>query len=380
MTRRGRHEGSISKRTDGRWEARLTLPDGKRKSFYGKTRKEVAARLRDALADQAKGLPIVAEKLTVAQFLEQRWLPDIRSRVDGSTHLQYAAHVRLYLSPGLGKIILSRLTATDVQKLYTDLGEHLASATIRLAHITLHGALEHALRLGLVQQNVSKRTTRPRLHTHEPEPFDEQQANQFLEACTGHPDEALFALAITTGMRQGEILGLRWQDVDLEHAELNVNLALQRAPGGTRKKNFILAPPKTTYSQRKIALSETVALPRLLAHRLRQKEARSSVGPADWLDQGLVFPDGLGELRMPQTVYYQYKKLLKKAKLPDRRFHDLRHTAATILLLRGVNIKLVSEMLGHADIALTLRIYGHLLPHTHKQAAAMMDTVFERKE
>lgn len=159
---------------------------------------------------------------------------------------------------------------------------------------------------------------------------------------------------------------------------MNVNLALQRAPGGRRKHNYALAAPKTAHSRRKIALSKTVALPAIQAHRARQLAGRLQIGP-DWQDQGLVFPDPYGEIRMPHRVYYRYKQLLKRAGLPDRRFHDLRHTAATILLLRGVNIKLVSEMLGHADIALTLRVYGHLLPHTHQAAAAIMDEVFERR-
>lgn len=377
MVRRGRGEGNISHRDDGRWEARLTLADGKRKSFYGKTRKEVAAKLRDALADQARGLTIAPEKLTVAQYLEQ-WLADIAQRVDPSTHIKYSLHVRQYLSPGLGKTLLARLSAQDVQRLYTDLASHLSPTTIRLTHTTLHGVLDQALRLGLVQQNVSERVTLPRLQKHEMQPLSEAEANQFLEACAGHSDEALFVLAVTTGMRQGELLGLRWQDVDLDKGELTVVMALQEYRGDARRKSFRLAAPKTARSRRKIALSKTVALPALRAHRRRQREGRLVIGP-DWQDQGLVFPDGFGEIRMPQTVYYQFKKLLKRAGLPDIRFHDLRHTAATILLLRGVNVKLVSEMLGHADIALTLRVYGHLLPHTHEQAAAMMDEVFKRK-
>ncbi len=377
MVRRGRNEGSISKRSDGRWEARLTLADGKRKSFYGKTRKEVAAKLRDALADQAKGLTIAPEKMTVTRYLEQ-WLADIAQRVDPSTHIKYSLHVHQYLSPGLGKLRLSQLSAADVQRLYTDLAAHLSPTTIRLTHTTLHGALDQALRLELVQQNVSERVTLPRVVKREMQPLSEAEANQFLEACAGHPDEALFALAITTGMRQGELLGLRWQDVNLDKAELTVVMALQEYRGTTRRKSFRLAEPKTAHSRRRIALSKDVALPALRAHRARQMEGRLVIGP-DWQDQGLVFPDGFGEIRMPQTVYYQFKKLLKKAGLPAIRFHDLRHTAATILLLRGVNVKLVSEMLGHADIALTLRVYGHLLPHTHEQAAAMMDEVFARR-
>ncbi len=378
MTRRGKNEGSISKRGDGRWEARLTLVDGRRKSFYGKTRKEVADRLRDALADQARGKTIAPEKETVAHFLLERWLPDVRSRVDSSTHLQYAAHVKQYLAPALGRVLLSRLTPSDVQKMYTEMADrHLSPATIRLTHATLHIALKHALRLGLVSSNVSENTTRPRQTKRDIQPFDEAQANRLLAACGGHPLEALFVLAVTTGMRQGELLGLRWQDVNLEKGELIITQALQRTPSERRKKDYAIAAPKTD-NQHKVALAKEVALPALRAHLARQRFEQHMFGES-WQDQALVFPDELGGMRYPQSVYYQYKKLLKQAGLPDRRFHDLRHTAATILLLRGVNIKLVSEMLGHKDIALTLRIYGHLLPHTHEQAAAIMDEVFAKR-
>lgn len=375
MARRGRNEGSIFKRKDGRYEARMTLPDGRRQSFYGKNRKEVAERLRDALADQAKGLTIAPEKLTVAQYLQERWLPDVRLQVDVSSYLQYEAHVRRYIIPALGKIVLARLSAPDVQKLYTDMAEQYAAGTIHLTHATLYNALEHACNLGLVQHNASKRTRRAREEKREPEPFTEEQAKQLLAATREDIDGALIALALTTGMRQGELLGLRRQDLRLAQAELTVNTALQHV-GQTerRKRDYHLAAPKTSRSQRKIALSRTIALPALHAH-LEQQAARAA-SSLTFRDQGLVFPNEWGDIRTPGSLYGRFKRILKRAGLPDRRFHDLRHTAATLLLLRGVNIKLVSEMLGHSDIAFTLRIYGHLLPHTHEQAAVVMDEIF----
>jgi integrase len=225
---------------------------------------------------------------------------------------------------------------------------------------------------------VCDQVTLPRVEAAEIEPFNEEESNRFLEACASHRDEALFALAITTGMRIGELLGLRWEDIDWQrgilHVEQAVQLVRDRQTGRVVPR---LAKPKTKAAQRPIGLSET-ALVSLQQHQTRQKTERVALGP-DWRATGLVFTNDWGEISSFRTVSHRYKRLLVSAGLPDRRFHDLRHTAATILLLRGVNIKLVSEMLGHADIATTLRIYGHLLPHTHQAAAATMDDVFMRR-
>jgi hypothetical protein len=149
MTRRGRNEGSINKRADGRWEARLTLIDGKRKSYYGKTRKEVADKLRQALQDQAEGLPIVAEKITIGQHLEA-WLKTSALRTDPSTHMRYENLVRLRLGPAFGSMLLARLDAPTVQRFYDTLGQTLSPATIRLTNAVLSQALSQAVKLGLL--------------------------------------------------------------------------------------------------------------------------------------------------------------------------------------------------------------------------------------
>jgi integrase len=376
MARRGKHEGSISQRKDGRWEARITLSDGKRKSFYGQNRKDVAARLRDALADQAKHLPIVPEKITLAQHLE-RWLKTSSGRTDPPTQERYASQVRLYINPALGHIKLAQLDAPRLQAFYDDLGKKLSPASIRGIHSVIHQALKQAVRQRLLQRNVSDDVDLPLAEDSEIEPYTEEEANRFLEASVGHREEALFVLAITTGMRQGELLGLQWKNIDWDAGDLHVEQQARRIlDQETGKRVSRMARPKTKKA-RTIALSQ-VALDALRAHQIRQKAERIAVGP-DWQNSGLAFPDEWGKPMNRTTVYHRFKALLKAKGLPERRFHDLRHTAATILLTRGVNVKQVSEMLGHADITMTLRVYGHLLPIMHRAAAEMMDQVFERK-
>ncbi len=375
MARRGKSEGSISQRKDGRWEARISLGSGKRKSFYGQTRKEAAARLRDALADQAKHLPIVPEKLTVAQHLA-RWLETSAKRTDPPTQERYESQVRLYINPAIGSVSLAKLDAARLQSFYD--GLKLAPATVRMIHSILHQALKTAVRQRLIQRNISEDVDLPRSEDSEMKPFTEEEAQRFLEAIAGNRDEALYIVAMTTGMRQGELLGLRWENIDWQRGELHVEQALRRVRIEPGKRTSQLAKPKTKGSERTIALSNR-AMDALSAHWTRQHEERELVG-SDWQENGLVFPDEWGRPMSRQKIYHRFKAILKQAGLPERRFHDLRHTAATILLSHGVNVKQVSEMLGHADITMTLKVYAHLLPIMHRAAADMMDRLFERPQ
>jgi integrase len=201
--------------------------------------------------------------------------------------------------------------------------------------------------------------------------LSEEQGNRLLVVTRGDRFEALYVLALTTGMRQGELLGLRWQDVDLERAIAHVQMSVQEADG-----HFILAEVKTSHSRRNIALTR-LAVKALRAHRARQNEERLAMGSKWNSASDLVFPNGYGGIMIPDNVAKRsFKAALLRAGLPDMRFHDLRHTAATLLLSRGVHPKVVSEMLGHADIAITLRVYAHVLPNMQLAAVTLMDTLF----
>ncbi len=372
--RRGNNEGSLTKRTDGRWEARITLVDGTRKSFYGKTRQEAAKRLSAAVHDQNVGLPIVGEKQTLAQYLSH-WLEVTVPTIKPRTYRLYEMLLRVHVVPTLGSTALSRLGPQQVQAFYAGrLEVGLSSSSVRHIHNVLHRALDAALKLGLVQRNVTELIDPPRMRHHEMTVLSPAQVRTFLTTAKEDRFYALYVLALTTGMRQGELLALKWQEIDLDGARLNVRATLQPVKGG----GIVLAPPKTKQSRRSIALT-SIAVEALRDHRRRQEIERAKLGEA-WFDHGLVFPNTIGRpVEGINLLQRNFRPMLERAGLPRIRFHDLRHTAATLLLGKGINPKIVSEMLGHATVAITLDIYSHVMPHMQEQAAAAMDALLEEE-
>jgi integrase len=348
-------------------EARITLDEGKRKSFYGKTRQAAARKLAAALRDRDAGLPVVGSAQTVGLYLTH-WLEASKPTVRERTWRGYETYVRRHALPTLSAIPLVKLTAQHLQLLYAKkLAEGLTSTSVHHLHAVLHRALDAALRLGLVQRNVGEMVDVPRMRHHEMMTLSEAQAQTLLTTAQGGRLEALYVLALATGMRQGELLALKWRDVDLEGGTLQV-----RAPIHYNGHAFVFAEPKTRYSRRRVALSP-IAVEALRAHRVRQLEERIKLGAA-WDDMDLVFPNIIGRpLSASNLIRREFHPLLERAGLPQMRFHDLRHTAATLLLSRGINPKVVSEMLGHSHVSVTLGIYSHVMPHMQEQAAAAMD-------
>jgi integrase len=371
--RRGNNERSIHRRSDGRWQAIISLEGGERKYFYGRTRAEVAKRLSQAQHEVSSGLPMLHERQTVAQYLET-WIVTVKLQIRASTWRRYSDFVRVHLVPGLGRIPLAKLTAQHVQLFYArKLGEGLSHSTVHHIHGVLHRALKDALLMGLVQRNVSDMVRAPRRSNREMATLSDSQAKQFLAAVREDRLAALYILALTTGMRKGELLGLRWQDLDLDRATLQVRMNVQEADG-----KFIVAETKTAYSRRSIALTKK-AVAALRQHNAKQDEDRVALGDAWNTKLDLVFPNRLGGIMIPDNLAKRsFKRALGKIGLPlDVRFHDLRHTAATLLLSRGVHPKVVSEMLGHADISITLRVYAHVTPHMQQAAVQVMDALFD---
>lgn len=366
---RGKGEGTIYERRKGLWAAQLTLPDSKRKTFYGATRAEVLRKLTKAKQDVYGGLQLAEGQETLAQYL-RRWLEMVEHDLKPGTLRTYRKQVR-YITSGLRGVRLKLLTPQQVKLFYSQqVKRGLSPTTVNHIHGVLHKALEDALKMGLVQQNASDRVSPPRRADHEMITLSEDQARALLEAAQGERFEVLFWLALQTGMRQGELLGLRWPDVELDRASLVVRSSVQKIG-----KAFTLGEPKTAHSRRRIALSASM-VEHLKSHRTNQKAEKVKAGPA-WKEHELVFPNIYGGVMVPDNLAKRiFKRLLRKAALPDMRFHDLRHTAATLLLARGENPKVVSEMLGHADISITLRIYGHVTPTMQKSAASVMDTIF----
>ncbi len=285
---------------------------------------------------------------------------------------RYKDACNLHLVPELGHIAITKLTPVQVQSAYARLGEKgLSGTTLQLIHGVLHKALDDAARWDLVVRNVADLVDAPRRSTREMDALSPAEAKRLLDAAQGDPLEAFYVIALTTGLRLGELQALRWRDLDLERRTLRVTFTYQ----GTEDGEPVFSEPKTARSRRIVQLSSTAA-ESLRRHRVAQAEARLKAGPA-WEDHDLVFANGLGRpLDGNNLRARSFAELLKRAKLRPMRFHALRHAAATLLMSEGVPVKAISEMLGHSDVTTTLRIYAHVLPASHDQAANAMDRLF----
>jgi len=373
--RRGHGEGSIYQRRDGRWVGSLTLEDGKRKYFYGKTRREVQEKLRVALNEQKQGMLATGPQQTVKHYLEY-WLEEVhRPTVRLGTYTEYRKVIDGYILPDLGHIQVQKLTVQQVQALYTrKLKDGYAARTVRLLHAILHKALSHAVRIHLVSRNVCDLVSPPRIPEREMQALNVEQAQKLLAAAEGSRLEALLTLAVATGMREGELLALRWHDISFERKFLQVCRTVRRIPGRGHVEN----EPKTPRSRRKIVLTPFL-LQVLTQQRARQEEARLAAG-AKWEEHDLVFATTSGKFIEPSELYRMFQKLLREAGLPKLRFHDLRHSAASILLVMGVHPKVVQELLGHSNIAMTLNIYSHVLPSLQQEAMERLSDLLSRQD
>lgn len=376
MSKRGNGEGTIYKRQDGRWTASLTVGvvEGKRvrKSLYGKTRHEVASKLNRATRSREDGLPLPNERKSCGQYL-QEWLDGITSTVRPKTKVTYEGLIRLHAIPALGKVSLAGLSPQHLQRLYADrLASGLSPQTVRHLHAVLHRALEQAARWGLVQRNVADLVSPPRATRPEMKVLAPEHVRQLLDAAEGERLEALYILAVANGLRQGELLALRWRDLDLTAGLLQVRATLTHD-----KEGFQLTEPKTHGSRRQVALSQ-LAITALQGHRARQNAERLKLG-AVWEDNDLVFANEVGRPIEPSNLRRRsFEPLLEKAGLARVRFHDLRHSSATLLLSRGIHPKIVSEMLGHSRVNITLDLYSHVTPTMQRQAADAVDAALSR--
>jgi integrase len=371
--RRGRGEGSIYQRKDGRYTASMPIEGQgrKRKYFYGKTRAEVREKLHTAQLEQKQGKLATGPKQTVKDYLNH-WLEDVhKGKLKVSTYALYRRHLDNHLIPGLGHIQLQKLTAEQVQTFYAEKQkEGLKSSTVRAFHVILGAALKDAVRRKRLTVNVCTIVTPPRLTTHEMQPLSKEQARRLLEAAKQSRLLCLLTLALATGMRLGELLALRWEEIDLGKGVLQV----RHTVAYIYKHGLTESEPKSASSRRSITLPRFV-IEELEQHRVHQTQAREKAASA-WEEQGLVFPNIYGRHFHRSSLQTLFKKVLGKAGLPDIRFHDLRHSAATILLSMGVPAKVVQEILGHSHISITLSIYAHVLPGMHEEAMNKMDDWF----
>lgn len=370
--KRGHGEGSIYRRKDGRWVGEIFLgfdQSGKKKvlRFYGKTREEVQNELIKALRDRQLGVLGEPARQTVGQFL-QDWL---ENSVKGSVRPRTLENYRYAVSHmmAIARVPLVKLTPQHIQRMYREKQEAGLTRTVSLMHSVLHKALGQAVKWGLVPRNVVEAVNPPRVPRKEFRPLSPEEVSRFLEAAKDDRLYALYVLAVSCGLRLGELLGLKWDDVDLAKGAIRVARQLQWIKG----TGPVFSEPKSAKARRTIVLPANVQAV-LRRHRTRQAEERLKLGDV-WQDWGLVFTTTIGTPLDPRSVYDSFYPLLEKARLPRIRFHDLRHTCATLLLAQGVHPKIVQEQLGHSQVNLTLDTYSHVTAPMLQEAAEKMDAI-----
>jgi len=368
-------EGTLFKRKDGRYQASFIPENGKRKYVYGKTQGEALEKLRKAQQEEKQGTLATGPRQKLGDYLNQ-WLEQVhKPMIRVSTYIEYRSLLNRHIVPELGNIYLQKLTPQHIQTFYaTKQREGRAPRSVAIMHAVLHSALEHAVRWNLVSRNVVSLVSPPRMEKHEAVLLTSAQAQKLLEVAKGQHMYALLVIAVTTGMRRGEILALHWSDIDFQASTLFVRHTVNRYPG----YGFVENEPKTKSSRRKIVLPNIV-IEALKAHRSIQDDMRLKAGEK-WIEHDLIFSSKHGDYLYPTTLGGRFHKLLDAAGLPSMRFHDLRHSAATILLTMGVHPKVVQELLGHSSIAMTMDTYSHLLPSMQKDAMDRINDVFLQED
>ena len=362
--------GSIRKRGEKSWELTIDLGKdsaGKRRRKFVNvkgTKAEAQKKLRELLTTLDKGMSVDTSKATVAEFLEQ-WLTDYAETNTAPRTVQgYRGVVRRYLVPSVGRIPLVKLTPQDVQSLYAGmLGKGLSAQTVVHAHRVFREALKHAVKWQLLMRNVCDAVDPPRPRRKEMSTLVGADIQRFLDAASGSPYGPVFFLALYTGMRRSELMGLKWSAVDFRHKTISVTQTIVRITGQGLKT----MEPKTSRSRRLVSLPpDAVAL--LAGMKAKRLEDLESLGMV-WKESDYVFCRIDGSLIDPDTITHVFADIIKQAGLPHIRFHDLRHTHATMMMEQGVNPKTVADRLGHASVVITLDTYSHVLPGLQEEAA-----------
>lgn len=380
-SRSANHTGTSYLRKDGRWEWRISLPDGRRKSYYGATEGEARNKARQANRDLEDGLDLDAQSITVATFLE-RWLETVAAdRVRPSTLVAYRSHIEHHISPAIGRVKLINLRALHVEDMMAgmvatktvDGGKvpGVSAATANRVRATLRNALESAVKWRYVNHNAAAHADPRKEKRQRIQPLTPEQMDHFLEFTHDHRYGPLFAFAAFTGLRAGELLGLRWQDLDLDDEIIHVQHSLTKDYGEGR-----LNDPKTPESRRTLKLSDS-AIEALERQRILIDQWRA-LAHERWQENDLVFPNTLGGYGDNPKITRALQALLEAAGLPRQRLHDFRHFYATTQLAEGAGIYDVSAMLGHSQITLTADTYGHLTRKLSEDAAKRIDNARKR--
>lgn len=369
--RRGNHEGALYfHKAAGKWSAQVTL-QGKRITKYFDSQKEGREWIKEIRSQIDKGLTFKAAQLRFDDYLDH-WLLTIKDSIKQSTWVDYRQGIINHISPYLGKLKIKDLSPADIQLLINQKKEEGLSPW-RLQYIKriLNKALRQAVILGIIPFNPVRGVTVPRPPKKEMKVWNKEQVKVFLAKVERHRMEALYWLAFTTGLRQGELLGLRWSDVDWENKRIYIKRQLRRV----REKGLIYQELKTNNSQRVIILSDLV-ISKLKEHQGYQKKEILFVGDR-WEDKEnlIMFPSTIGTPLEPRNLFRHFQEIIKQAELPRIRFHDIRHTAATLMFKEGIHPKVVQEILGHSSISLTLDTYSHVIPSMQEEVASKLNTL-----
>jgi integrase len=359
MKKRAHGEGTIF-HSDAQdlWVAEITLPDGKRRRKYHKTQKVV----KDWLLDQRRlvqdGTSMGSGRMTVAEYIDH-YMQDVAAHTLRPKTIEgYNDLIRLHIKPAIGSVKLSALTPSHVQKFYSDqLNLGLSRRTVQFMHAVLHKSLDQAVRWGMLPRNVCDLVKAPQPERRAMNVWTAEQVKIFLDYVHFHRWYPIYVLAVTCGFRIGEVLGIHYEDIDLANSSINVRHATQTLIG----QGIVITTPKTERSRR------LVTVPASAMQILKDYLDYSKVS------QGLIFTTRSGKPVSSRNIVHHFKASLREAGLPEIRFHDLRHTSATLLLSAGVHPKIVQERLGHSQISLTLDTYSHVMPSMQVEAAQKMD-------
>ncbi len=353
------------------WDAVAHIPNpatGKRKQVQKtfKTQREAKRWVADQQSAVANGTAVLPNTMTVAELMAY-WLENhIRYQRSDQTYINYESTIRRCINPKLGHVKVQRLSVAQVQQWQTELRDAgMGTRSVQLAHINLGQALKVALRQGLVSRNVMDAVDQPRYQPREMDCWTAEEAQKFIAVADQSRYGPVWLLALVTGLRKGELLGLRWQDVDFEAGVLHVRQAI-----GSRHGEVVVKQPKTAKSRRDVDLP-TELIPVLLAHKARQNERRLALG-ARWQDHDLVFPSNIGTPTNPDNTDQDFNRLVQLAEVKRIRIHDTRHSYATLAILSGIPVHVVSQSMGHADVSTTLRTYAHVMPQQRKELARAM--------
>ncbi|WP_171166812.1 site-specific integrase [Streptomyces sp. I05A-00742] len=367
--------GTITKRKDGRYQAAVYVlqPDGirARKFAYGKTWAECDAKRRDLLAKVDSGVPVPTRSAKLSEWLPY-WLDNvIKPRRKLSTYDKYETHVRLYLVPMLGSKRLESLGVADVRRFLVRLERETTAATAKEAHRVLRSALSSACREELITRNVGTLVEAPRTASRELSPWTLDETLDFLAVARKDPLYAAFVLAIAMGLRRGEIVGLRWADLDLDNRVLHVRQQTQRRRG-------VLYDDDPKSRRRRAVPLPAMCIAPLRWQRMRQAAARARAGEK-WQESGYVFTTAMGRPVEPRNVYRSFTRVAQGAGLRVVRLHDARHGCATLLTAAGVAPRVVMEILGHSQISITMDVYTHVVQDTQREAISHMDRLLKRR-